>query len=224
MLNVSEEIVAATLVPAKKTKLSAAERKEQILRAASEVFSRYGFRGTTLRRLARRAGVSEAMIYQHFPSKEALYDAILEKKIEHCRHLYFPLEAARAKQDRSVLETIVGNFLQQQAQDNSFMRMILFSALEGHDLAHRFIRGPSQEFYHFLSSYLEERMQDGDLKCVDGQVAARLLIGTVFHFSLLREIFQDPEVQNVRVEDLTRLIVDLFYDGLKKPRGIPDSE
>jgi AcrR family transcriptional regulator len=45
--------------------------------AASRVFSEKGFRGTTTRALAQAAGVSEALIFQHFPNKEALYDAML---------------------------------------------------------------------------------------------------------------------------------------------------
>ena len=80
-----------------KSRLKGAERQEQILQAAIEVFSQNGFRGTTLRQLAHQAGVSEAMIYYHFPSKEALYDAILKKKIEASRHLFFPEQAGRAK-------------------------------------------------------------------------------------------------------------------------------
>lgn len=195
--------------------MSAPERREQILRAATEVFSRNGFEGTTLRQLARRAGISEATIYQHFPSKEALYDAILEKKIGERKHLFYPLEAAAAKQDLTVLTTIVGNFLQQQSLDNSFMRMLLFSALEGHELSRKFVDGPLQDFFDFLGGYLESRMEQGVFKPVGGQVAARLLIGMVFYFMLLREVYQDPNVQQVDLDDLTRKVVDLFYAGMR---------
>lgn len=199
----------------KKTKLTGPERRQQIIRAATEVFSRHGFQGTTLRQLARRAGISEAMIYHHFPSKEALYDAILEKKIADSKHLFFPVDAVLAKQDRTVLTTIVGNFLRQQSMDNSFMRMLLFSALEGHDLGRKFVSGPMQEFFDFFGGYLEDRMEEGAFKPVGGQLGARLLIGMVFYFTLLREVFHDPKSQAVDLDDLTKKIVDLFYNGIK---------
>lgn len=199
----------------KKTKLSGPERRQQIISAATEVFSRHGFQGATLRQLARRAGVSEAMIYHHFSSKEELYDAILEKKIQDRKHLFFPVEAVQAKQDRKVLETIVGNFLRQQSLDSSFMRMLLFSALEGHELGQKFVRGPLQQFFNFLGDYLEERSEDGAFKPVSGQIGARLLIGMVFYFSLLREIYNDPKSQSVDLDELTNITVDLFYNGLK---------
>jgi AcrR family transcriptional regulator len=201
----------------RRAKLRGEERKKQIIRAAMDVFARYGFRGTTIRKLARRAGVCEAMIYHHFPSKEALYDAMLQQKIEDSRHLFFPVDAAHAKQDRKVFETIVGNFLRQQSHDNSFMRMLLFSALEGHDLAHKFVEEPLQDFFQFLGSYLEQRAEEGAWKPLNGQVSARLLMGMVYYFTLLREIFRDPAVQDTDLEDLVQTTVDLFCHGLRGP-------
>lgn len=199
----------------KKSRLTGPERRQQIISTATEVFSRHGFQGTTLRQLARRAGISEAMIYHHFPSKEALYDAILEKKIKDRKHLFYPLDAALAKQDMTVLKTIVGNFLKQQSLDNSFMRMLLFSALEGHELSRKFVNGPLQEFFDFLGGYLDQRMEEGALKVIGGQVAARLLIGMVFYFMLLREVYQDPKSQSIDLDDLATRVVDLYYNGIR---------
>ncbi len=57
----------------KKTRLSAEERKAAIVRAALPLFARKGYAETTTKELARAAGVSEPLLYRHFPSKEALY-------------------------------------------------------------------------------------------------------------------------------------------------------
>ncbi|RXL62837.1 TetR/AcrR family transcriptional regulator, partial [Citrobacter sp. AAK_AS5] len=59
-------------------RLSAPDRQQQLLAAALQVFSRKGFKGATTREIAGAAGVTEAIIFQHFPSKEALYSAVLE--------------------------------------------------------------------------------------------------------------------------------------------------
>src|SRR5215510_3958335 len=59
-------------------RLSAEERRQAIADAVRDVFADKGFDGTTTRELARAAGVSEALLYKHFPSKESLYDAMLE--------------------------------------------------------------------------------------------------------------------------------------------------
>jgi len=198
----------------KKMKLAGAERRQLILDAAMKMFSRNGFRGTTVRQLARQAGISEAMIYHHFPSKEALYDAMLEMRIEENRNILFPIDAAGAKKDRAVLEAIIGNYLRRQLSDSSFVRMLLFSALEGHELARKFVREPMQDFFGFLGSYLDERANEGDLRPLNGPVTARLIMGMAFYFVLLCEIFKDPGSQGLSVEAITKDAVDLICRGI----------
>ncbi|OWK43595.1 Transcriptional regulator, TetR family [Fimbriiglobus ruber] len=58
--------------------MSGEERKAAILKAVRHLFAAKGFAGTTTRELAATAGVSEALLYRHFPTKEALYGAIHE--------------------------------------------------------------------------------------------------------------------------------------------------
>jgi len=52
------------------------ERRDQILDAALKVFAERGFHGATTRELAKASGVSEALMFRHFPSKEDLYLAL----------------------------------------------------------------------------------------------------------------------------------------------------
>lgn len=55
------------------------DTRREILDAALELFAAEGFHGTGLREIARAVGVREGAIYHHFPSKEALLDAVLEE-------------------------------------------------------------------------------------------------------------------------------------------------
>jgi AcrR family transcriptional regulator len=57
-------------------KLSSEERRAAIIGAVRRVFAERGFHGTTTRALASAAGVSEALLFKHFPNKEALYSAM----------------------------------------------------------------------------------------------------------------------------------------------------
>src|SRR5438552_3754058 len=58
------------------SKLSSEERRAAIVKAVRRVFAENGFHGTTTRALAEAAGVSEALLFKHFPNKEALYSAM----------------------------------------------------------------------------------------------------------------------------------------------------
>jgi AcrR family transcriptional regulator len=57
----------------KKARMSAKDRKQAIVMAALPLFARQGYAETTTKELAKAAGVSEPLLYKHFPSKEALY-------------------------------------------------------------------------------------------------------------------------------------------------------
>ncbi|MBS1081667.1 TetR/AcrR family transcriptional regulator [Gluconobacter kondonii] len=60
-------------MPTRSSRLSATDRRQAILSAAAPVFARLGREGATTKEIARAAGVSEALLYRHFVSKEALY-------------------------------------------------------------------------------------------------------------------------------------------------------
>lgn len=60
-------------------RMKATARRRQLLEAAIECFGEYGYRGTTTAQLAKVAGVSEPVLYQHFASKRDLFVALLEQ-------------------------------------------------------------------------------------------------------------------------------------------------
>jgi AcrR family transcriptional regulator len=60
------------------TRLDSDERRKAIVTAAVPLFARRGFAGTTTKELAEAAGISEALLFRHFPSKKHLYGEILQ--------------------------------------------------------------------------------------------------------------------------------------------------
>jgi AcrR family transcriptional regulator len=68
--------------------MSAAQRREVIERAASEVFSERGYRGASIDAIARRAGVSAPVIYDHFASKQDLHRVLLERHYAELRQIW----------------------------------------------------------------------------------------------------------------------------------------
>ena len=58
-------------------RLRAAERRAQLLGVARRLFARDGYRGASMESIAEAAGVTKPVLYQHFSSKRALYEALL---------------------------------------------------------------------------------------------------------------------------------------------------
>jgi AcrR family transcriptional regulator len=63
----------------KRQRLTAAERREVIERAATEVFAEHGYQGASMDEIARRSGVSAPVVYDHFSSKLDLHRRLLER-------------------------------------------------------------------------------------------------------------------------------------------------
>jgi AcrR family transcriptional regulator len=70
---------AATAAPVRR--LRRAERREQLLAAATQAFARTGFAATSLDDIAAAAGISRVLLYRHFDSKTDLYRAVLDRAI-----------------------------------------------------------------------------------------------------------------------------------------------
>src|SRR5689334_22549804 len=81
--------------PARK-RLSAEDRRAAILDAALEVFSRRGYNGASIDEIATAAGISKALIYEHFPSKKDLHASLLER---HVQEIFERLAATAAGPD-----------------------------------------------------------------------------------------------------------------------------
>ncbi len=109
-----------------------AERtKEAILAAAEDRFARLGFDGTSLQEIAEAAGVARSTPAYFFGSKEALYDAVLERAVaraqETMARAYARGDEAASAED--AVESYVGAFLDFLGHDQNFLRLIQREAL-----------------------------------------------------------------------------------------------
>src|SRR5919198_574733 len=60
-------------------RLPRAEREDRMLDAAEAVFGKHGFQAASMDEIARKSGITKALLYQYFGSKEGLYEACLER-------------------------------------------------------------------------------------------------------------------------------------------------
>ena len=90
----------------KRTRLPAAERRELIAGVATEVFADHGYHGASIDEIARRAGVSAPVVYDHFASKQQLYERLLERTrdelLEMWREHLFSDEPAEVRIPRAI--------------------------------------------------------------------------------------------------------------------------
>ncbi len=199
-----------------KERLSAEERRQQIVEVAVELFSRKGFRGTRTREIAEAAGISEAMIYRHFATKRELYSAIIEAKSATEELLASAATAAQGKDDAGVLRAVGLKMIEQTVRDPSLMRLLLFSALEGHELSEIFFESRVKRLHQFLSRYIRIRIKEGRFRSIDALVAARGFIGMIVHYLLIHKLFGVKRPRHSSPEEVVELFVSIFLKGIER--------
>jgi AcrR family transcriptional regulator len=110
------------------TRLPADERRQQLLAVACELFAHSGFHQTSMDDIAEGAGVTKPVLYQHFPSKRALYGELLE---DTGRRLLDRLEEATsgAKSGRERVEAGFRAYFQFAVGDRSAFRLLFGASI-----------------------------------------------------------------------------------------------
>ncbi|MGB9698096.1 MAG: TetR family transcriptional regulator [Thermodesulfobacteriota bacterium] len=198
-----------------KKRISSLERQEQIIQGAMRIFADKGFRGTTTREIAQRLGISEALMFKYFPSKEALYRAIIKKRTDRAEEMLFPQEIIQAKDDRQVFQAIATNLIERNVQDPNFMRLLHFSALEGHELARLFFTNHAQKKIKLLARYIEQRIKEGVFRHVSPELAAQAFLGMIIHYVQARELFGLKRWRRFSPAEVIETFVQIFLKGLE---------
>jgi AcrR family transcriptional regulator len=195
-------------------RMTAEDRRGQILRGAMDLFAEKGFRGATTREIARHVGISEALMFKYFPSKEALYRAIIQKRTDGSEEMFFPKEAVQAKDDRQVFRSIASNLIARNTGDPTFMRLILYSALEGHELSRIFFETHVMGRTRLLADYIRQRIKEKAFKPVPPLLAARAFMGMIIHYVQFREIYGMKNFLKFSQKKAVQTFVDTFLNGL----------
>ncbi len=199
------------------TRMRAEGRRNQIVAIAAELFSQKGFRGTTTKEIADHAGVSEAIIFRHFATKDDLYRAILDDKVNQTteRMRENLNEAAGRRDDNAYFGSLAYEMLEFHSKDRTLMRLLLFSALEGHDLSEMFFHSTAREMKNHIRRYIKQRIADGAFRPIDPAVAARAFVGMVLNQAQVRNIFRDDDLRFSNRQMADRF-VDIFLNGIRK--------
>lgn len=197
-------------------RLSSSERRAAIVKAAVELFSRHGFHGTTTRELAATVGVTEPVLYQHFATKRELHSAIVDQMIARVPFQDVELleKLAKGSDDRRFFTELGRHILVWHSDDTKYTRLLLFSALEGHELAELWEERATHEFLTFIEAYIERRAKEGAFSVPSATLAARAFVGMVGHFGMMTAIFKCP-LPEIPRETVLESYVTMFLSGIR---------
>ncbi|MBS1812684.1 MAG: TetR/AcrR family transcriptional regulator [Acidobacteria bacterium] len=203
--------------------MTAENRRQQIIDVAIRLFSQKGFRGTTTKEIALAAGVNEAIIFRHFATKRDLYSAIIDQKACATEMVAKQAEVAKAieqRNDRKLFETLAMHILESHDNDDTFMRLMFYSALEGHELSDMFFRNQVAERYREIATYIKERIHEGAFRKVDPNIAVRAFFGMVIHHAQTKRFFNQSlgdQKSTFSNRIAAERFTDLFLAGIANP-------
>jgi AcrR family transcriptional regulator len=187
------------------------ERRERLLEVAREIFAERGYQATTMDDLATAAGFTKPILYQHFASKESLYDEIIETT---AAQLIAALTEATAQSDvpRSMVESAFHVFFEVVVNQTAAFRLLFLQPPVGESITEL------RKVEATLTTFIEERLPlvtDYDYR---RQLAASLVgmaEGAATAWLIQQEHAGWPPIAGGEIERLATRTATLAWGGLR---------
>lgn len=195
-------------------RLKASERRASILAVAKVLFADGGYHGVSVDDIARRLGVSPAVLYQHFESKEALYEAVLGE-IAVKRESY--VEAILDGDDdfATVLSHMTRIYADSVAADPDYLRMEMQATLEGAAAAQQIFDSRWKSFTDFIEVSMQELVPLGNVNKTNPRVASLMYQGMVREALYAKCVTRSPRYKDIALHDLLEQLLKLFLNSIE---------
>ena len=193
------------------------ERRQQIIAVATELFASKGFRGATTRSIAETAGVSEAIIFRHFATKEDLYDAIITTSLEKRREGW-DRDALIADAQDEDLDSLLLRFgrsvIERHRKDPTFIRLMMYSSLEDHKFRQLFFEARRSPFLKIIRQRLAEGVESGALGDIDPALTTRAFFRTLLQYCMSSFVASDTPPDPADDEAYVVNLVKVYAKGI----------
>lgn len=187
------------------------QTRTAILQAAHDLFVQQGYHGTSMRQVARQAGIALGGLYNHFDSKEEVFEAVFITY--HPSHEVLPLLRDAQGED---IEQLVHNAARRMVEvvegRSDFMNLMFIEMVE-------FKSKHAQKLFSDLiptSMYILQRMQQtdpGSLRPLPPQILVRSFLGLFFAYYLTEIIFARAAPPQFK-ENAMQHFVDIYLHGI----------
>lgn len=188
-------------------------KRASILNAAVAEFRCKGFENTSMDRIAEVAEVSKRTVYNHFPSKEILFEAMVHRLKERCgsqdEYRYQP-DVSLETQLRAIAHAVV----EINASDDfqALSRVILARFLHSPELARQML-GEADEFNVGITNWIRAASQAQRLQVAAPERAAKQFRGLLNAFTFWPQIVgKEPRVTHSEQEAIVDSTVAMFLD------------
>jgi TetR/AcrR family transcriptional regulator len=206
-------------------RMSGDDRRHQLIEVAIDLFAEKGFGGTTTREIAAAAGVTEAIIFRHFATKQDLYQAILDFKCARDAggDWLGELQAFMDRNDdEGLFRFLLANILKFDRDDPRFARLLLHASLEGNELALMHNTQMKMPIGAKFKEYIARRQAAGALRPIHPAIVIYALAGIAQYYGTQKYLFR-AEGPQLTDEEAVQGFLDILMAGLR-PRADAEHE
>lgn len=191
-------------------------RPAELLEAALDTFRAKGFAGTRMEDIASRAGVSKGTIYLYFPSKEAIFEALVRNNLLPVIERLQVAMAAEPGPATARLGMLVKAFARATADPRlvALPRLVLAEAGNFPDMARFYREQVVGRGLALVAGILEQGMEAGEFRRTDPLVTARLFLAPLVLSTLWRATFAAVEEAPLPTEAVLGLHLELFLRAI----------
>jgi TetR/AcrR family transcriptional regulator len=198
-------------------------RPQQILEAAFRVFGARGLHQATLDDVARAAGITKGTIYLYFPSKAALFTAMLKTRVNAIMPpVELPLDGRDARETRTRLLGL-GQRLYRFFRTPAFLAMyrsVVSEAFQFPEAAATLYREGILPANQRLAALIQRGIATGEFRSVDPLIAARAFVGMFQIFAVSQGLLGGQRIYPISEVQVVQAVTDLFFRGLLVPREV----
>jgi AcrR family transcriptional regulator len=194
-------------------------RKQQILNAAMNVFSRKGFAAATTAEIARTAGIAEGTIYRYFPSKRELFVAVIRNFIITPPLLELIDRLPKGDFTATFRQILQNRFELIESGLVAHIPTLLSEAQHDPELKALVIKQFLQPFLSRMEDAYRELSESGKYRRLETTVTVRCIGGMLLGFLILKMMEGEASPMNRLPQDeIARSMMDLIFHGLLEER------
>lgn len=202
--------------PAPKFRRRAAARPDEVLDAATALFTSRGYGATSVEAVARKAGISKGAVYLYFPSKQAILEGLVKRALAPVAGSFTGLAATPPGNAREAIGKLLIMVGAQMGRPEvlAVPRIILHEALAAPEIAEMFRTQVLDLTLPALIGLIAHGIAEGEFRAVDPELTARSVMGPLIAHLLLAEVFAITPKGGLMSEALVENHLSILFDGL----------
>lgn len=185
--------------------------RQSIEEAAYALFLEQGYHGTSMRQIAERAGLALGGIYNHFASKEDIFQALIIEKHPYTQILPL-IEQAPGNTTEEFIRNAARIIQQQLGRHPDFIKLMFIEIVEFN--GRHFVKLFEAVYPHILPTLQRLGAPESGVRAIPLPVLLRTLMGSIVAFYLTEFLMTDPtlpaELRNASLEDF----MDIYLHGI----------